>query len=639
MRLKDVGYVRVAAASIPVSIADPYTNVNYIVDTITQAQKVDVEVLVFPALTLTGSTCGDLFRQELLLNESLKALKAVLKATAGNTMLISLGLPLRVDGQIYNAAAVIQSGKLLAFIPSENSTQQDSCFDPVLFRFSEQHTSSHVKFYGEEIPFQRDILFVDKDSDLSIAVHVCKNLLEPHVPELQQATVHLHLASSPEIVGKNNLRSDMLRWLSLRQQSAEVYASSSSDESTSDYIYSGHCLIAERGELLESNQYQQKGPYIVTDVDVDTPACLRSSRGSSVVSEHSVMKISFSRDEKSRTLLRQYSPYPFLPHASDEERYYSEVLHLQATAYMQRMKKTGLHLSHIGISGGLDSTWALIVALKAHEMLGTSKDNIRCITMPGFGTSDASRKSAHQICSLLGLALREIPIVDVTLQHFRDIGHDPQDLSLTYENAQARERTQILMDLANKEGGLVVGTGDLSEIALGWSTYNGDQMSMYGINASVPKTLLRAILAWYAHKQPEDLKRALLTVLQRPVSPELLPLDAQGAIVQKTEDSLGDYDVNDFFLYYVVRTGYSPKKILYLASLAFKERYSQKELCHTLRIFYRRFITQQFKRNAAPDSAKVLPVSLSSRTEWRMPSDASSRLFMMELDKLEEELS
>lgn len=639
MRLKDIGYVRVAAASIPVSIADPHTNANHIIETITQANTQDVEVLVFPALTLTGSTCGDLFRQELLLNESLEALKAVLKATVGITMLISLGLPLRENGQIYNVAAVIQSGKLLAFIPSVNSTQQDRCFDPGLFLFSEQRTSSHVTFDGEDIPFYSDILFVDKDSDLSIAVHVCKNLLEPCAPTLRQARVHLHLAASPEIVGKEKLRSDMLRWQSVRQQSAEVYASSSSDESTSDYIYSGHCLIVERGELLVSNQYQQKGSFIVTDVDVDTPACLRSPGGSSVDSEHSVIKIPFSRNEKNRTLLRHYSPYPFLPDAGDEERYYSEVLHLQATAYMQRMKKTGLHLSHMGISGGLDSTWALIVAIKAHEMLGTSKDNIRCITMPGFGTSDASRKSAHQICSLFGLALREIPIVDVTLQHFKDIGHDPQDLSLTYENAQARERTQILMDLANKEGGLVVGTGDLSEIALGWSTYNGDQMSMYGVNASVPKTLLRALLAWYANKQPTELKHALLAVLERPVSPELLPLDAQGAIVQKTEDSLGDYDVNDFFLYYVVRTGYSPKKILYLASLAFQGRYTQKELCRTLRIFYRRFITQQFKRNAAPDSAKVHPVSLSSRAEWRMPSDASSRLFMMELDKLEEELS
>lgn len=635
MQLREYGYIRAAAASIPVSIADPMENARQIISTIQEADELLVEVLVFAELAVTGYSCGDLFTQQLLLDQSFIALEKIVQSTKDMKMLIVAGLPLAIDDQLFNVAAVIHSGELLAFVPKRHTHCNNYGFRH--FRSSSELNKTHVDFNGKRIPICENIIFVDQESKIRIGVCLDGELSSPVSPALFDAHLILHPGADHEYVGRKEHRKHLLSMRSHMAKSAYVYASAGSDESTGDHIYSGHCLIIENGKILDENRFCEKGKFAISDIDIELIQLDRLKSNLSKETDVLTLETAFSRDHRSRSLLRQCDPYPFLPGEEEEDEYFNEVLRLQATAYMQRMKKTGIHRSHIGISGGLDSTWALIVICKAHEMLGTPKENINCITMPGYGTTDASLSIARRICTLFGLRLREIPIIESTSLHFRDIEHDPDDYSVVYENAQARERTQILMDLANKENGLVVGTGDLSEIALGWSTYNGDHMSMYGVNTSVPKTLLRAMVYWYAHQQVDDRKEALLSVLKLPVSPELLPPDEKGNVMQKTEDILGDYDLNDFYLYQVIR-GFSPRKILLHASYAFADRYDDKILLHGLKNFYRRFISQQFKRNTAPDSAKVLPLCLSSRWEFQMPSDASSALFLKELDNIEGEL-
>lgn len=638
MQLQDYGYVRVATAVPQVYLADPVANAAEIIRLYEQAKLSQVEVLVFPELTTTGYSCGELFNQDLLLNASNHALEEIAAATADSAMLVVVGAPFVLNNRLFNVAVVMQQGEILAIVPKSHLPNTREFYEARWFSRAEEINDSFVCWHGRQVPIDENILLVDQASDLKIAIEICEDMWVPNAPSIRHAqrgaNLILNLSSSPETVGKSALRRRLVQGHSINQIVAYAYASSSHTDSTSDVIFSGHCLIAEKGDILYEDRFMQHGQLGWADIDYDGLQLerLRSHSFAHVNADYRL--IGFSRDDDSRTLSRKVEPFPFLP-TQEIDSYYQDVLMLQALGLSQRLIKTGIRNSHIGLSGGLDSTWALIVIKTAHEMAGLPLEHIKAIIMPGFGTTDDTKQQAKDLAQAIGIPLREIDITKSVLQHFEDIGHDPADTKLVYENAQARERTQILMDLSNKEHGLVVGTGDLSENALGWSTYNGDHMSMYSVNASLPKSLIRAITKWYADRSDDQLKQVLYDILQTPISPELLPPDSSGQIAQKTEDIIGDYALNDFFLYHVVASGYQPFKIVKLAELAFDEVYSRAELIEGLKNFYRRFITNQFKRNAAPDAPKITSIGLGGRSDFKLVSDARYDLWLKQLEEME----
>ena len=649
-----MGYIRVGAAVPKVQIGNPQANIDEIINLIEQAADAKIKVLGFPELCVTGYTCADLFHQRLLLDQALTGLNRLLEAIREKDLdiLVVVGMPVEADNQLFNCAVVIKQGKILGvvpkvFIPNYNEFYEKRWFSPAAGRVSET-----IKLCAQEVPFGDNLLFKDSSSQLCLGVEICEDLWVPVPPSschvLHGANVIFNLSASNELVGKNEYRLDLVRQQSARCMAAYAYASAGSSESTTDVVFGGQVIIAENGTILEEKRFQEP-VLIYTDVDIEKLMNERRKVNSFMAGKLSetyrVLSFEFQNTSNQhhsnrfpyQELQRQIDPYPFVP-AKKEERSIRchEIFTIQLTGLAQRLVKSGINKVLIGISGGLDSTLALLVCREAFTKLGYPFAQILGITMPGFGTTGRTKGNAQALMEELKIKSIEIPITEACRQHFADIGHDPNIHNITYENAQARERTQILMDLSNKEGGLVVGTGDLSELALGWSTYNGDHMSHYAVNAGVPKTLVKYLVAWYADAAENPiLTQILKDILDTPISPELLPPDSNGIINQKTEDLIGPYDLHDFFLYYMMRWGFAPAKVYMLACKAFNNKFTEQEILQWLKVFYQRFFTQQFKRSCMPDGPKVGSICLSPRGDWRMPSDASAEIWLKELALLE----
>ena len=640
------GFLKVAAAIPTVRVADPVWNGDRIVSLVERTAGRGVEVVVFPELSVTGYTCGDLFLQPTLLGAAEAALGDVLRRTADlNTAWIA-GLPVAVDDALYNCAVVAAAGEILGVVPKSKIPSYGEFYESRWFASGEGRPTTEIDLCGQRVPFGAMQLF-----DLNGArcgVEICEDLWVPEPPSSRLATVGaevmFNLSASPETVGKSDYVRQLVLQQSARTRSAYVYCSAGFGESSTDLVFAGNALVAENGKLLTaSERFSLDEQLIVADVDCQllrNDRCRTTTFRHGAAGNYATAAVSMPLEE-SRPFDRTVDPMPFVPQdTSRRQDRCGEILDMQATGLAQRLHHTRCRRVVIGISGGLDSTLALLVAVRAFDRLKLDRHGIYGITMPGFGTTDRTYNNALELMRRLNVSVQEISIRAACEQHFRDIGLPEGDRSTTYENSQARERTQILMDVANRVGGLVVGTGDLSELALGWATYNGDHMSMYGVNASVPKTLVRHIVEWYADHctgTEAAVGDVLRDVAATPVSPELLPADAAGQIAQKTEDLVGPYELHDFFLYRFVRQGFSPGKILYLACRAFEGRYDRATILHWLRVFFTRFFAQQFKRSALPDGPKVGSVTLSPRGDWRMPSDASAAVWLAEVERLEKE--
>jgi NAD+ synthase (glutamine-hydrolysing) len=635
------GFYRVAAASPKLVVADVEANVDATIALATAAAAKQTAVTVFPELGLCGYSCGDLLQQPTLLRAVRAGLARIAESTAGSSQILVVGLPLQKGDRLYNCAAVIQGGRVHGIAPKSVLPTYREFYEKRWFRSGAQVRGSSIEVNGETVPFGVDILFAAND-ELVLGVEICEDLWTVVPPSCGQAmagaTVLANLSASNELVAKADYRRGLVRSQSGRCVAAYVYASSGPGESTTDLVFGGHCIIAENGGLAaESKRFQWDSQLITADIDC---ARLRMTR----LQETSFDDAEFADFRQVRLaepppideVLRPIDPHPFVPANSDtrSERCH-EIFDIQATGLAKRLRHINSRSAVIGISGGLDSTLALLVAHRAFALAEMPVKQLITVTMPGFGTSDRTRDNAIALCQHLGTTLREISIVPACKQHLADIGHPEDTHDVVFENVQARERTQLLMDIANQEGGIVVGTGDLSEVALGWSTYNGDQMSMYGVNASVPKTLVRYVIDWVAESSEAAVRDVLRDILDTPISPELLPTAADGSIAQHTESVIGPYELHDFFLYHSQKYGAPPEKILYLAQKAFGERYESCELRKWLRLFYWRFFSQQFKRSCFPDGPKVGTISLSPRGDWRMPSDAAVSVWMAALEAAE----
>lgn len=639
------GFVKVAAATPEIKVADCIYNREQIVGMIKECEEEKAKLVVFPELCITGYTCGDLFLQETLLATALEQLQRIKESTKELEITVVVGLPMMKNHKLYNVAAVIQKGKILGIVPKSHIPNYSEFYEARYFQPASEE-NEQITVVGEEVPFGTKLLFQCKEYPLfSLAVEICEDLWVPIPPSSRHALAGAMIIANPsasdETTGKDMYRKDLVKNQSARLVSGYIYASAGAGESTTDVVYSGHSMICENGSLLgESTRFLMKGHVTYTEVDVRRLEAERRrmmTYQQEKMTGYQVILFSLSPESvKEVTKLTRYvERSPFVPSVrSDRERRCDEILTIQAAGLAKRLLHTHCKTAVLGISGGLDSTLALLVTVKAFDMVGLDHKNIVAVTMPCFGTTDRTYGNAVNLTKRLGATLREIRINEAVLIHLRDIGHDVDNHDVTYENAQARERTQILMNIANQMGGMVIGTGDMSELALGWATYNGDHMSMYGVNCSVPKTLVRYLVEYYALTcEEEDLKEILLDVLDTPVSPELLP-PKDGEISQKTEDLVGPYELHDFFLYYIMRFGCSPRKIYYLATYAFGEAYSKEVILKWLKIFYRRFFSQQFKRSCLPDGPKVGSVALSPRGDLRMPSDAVARIWLEELETL-----
>ena len=637
---KNFEYMRVAAAVPSLKVADPNYNAKEIAAISVRAAEEDVRVLVFPELCITGYTCQDLFSQNTLIGECEEALSFILEKTKYLNMLIAVGMPVKADNQLFNCAVVLKDGKILGVVPKTYIPNYKEFYEKRWFASSVNRLSDAIYLCEQEVIFNENLLYKDNLSSLCVGIDVCEDLWVSIPPSsyhtIYGANLILNLSASNETVGKADYRRDLVRMQSSKCITSYVYSSTGEEESTTDLVYSGHCMIAENGKILEEDNLSNG--FIYSDIDlekINSERCnLNSYMGNIEKRNYRYVSFNLGCSEKAE-LERFVDPRPFVPSAEDKDRRLSDILDIQATGLYQRMKKINAKKAIIGISGGLDSTLALIATVEAFVKLKEPLKNIIAVTMPGFGTTDRTYNNAHVLMRELAVTVREISIKEACLQHFKDIDHDIDNHDVTYENAQARERTQILMDIANQEGGIVVGTGDLSELALGWCTYNGDHMSMYGVNSGIPKTLVKYIVKWYAdYKTTGEIQKSLIDVFNTPVSPELLPPDKDGNIRQLTENSVGSYELNDFFLYNMLRNGYGPEKTYYLAKIAFEEEYSDDVILETLKKFYKRFFTQQFKRSCMPDGVKVGSVSLSPRGDWKMPSDAAFELWLKKCENI-----
>lgn len=638
------GFIRVAAATPVIRVADCGYNTDKIIEIIEQAVKQEIKLIVFPELCITGYTCGDLFLQDTLLRGAIQSVKKIADYTKGLEPVVVVGFPYVVKDKLYNTAAVIQGGKVLGLIPKLSIPNYTEFYEARHFT-SGLVDPIQINFLGEEIFFGSRILFQNSEMpDFVLGVEICEDLWIPQSPSIGHciagATIIANLSASDELTGKDTFRRELVKNQSAKLVCGYLYADAGEGESTTDVVFAGHNLIAENGTLLtESTTFMNE--VIVTEVDLGK---LKSERRrmhtylGQNTNPYQVIPFSFREENyelPELTLLRPVDSAPFVPSAkADREKRCRDIIHIQALGLKTRLAHINCHCAVIGISGGLDSTLALLIADKAFELLGLDKKGIIAVTMPCFGTTDRTYQNAIELSKCLGVTLLEIPIREAVELHFRDIGHDKNQHDLTFENSQARERTQVLMDIAGKYNGFVVGTGDMSELALGWATYNGDHMSMYGVNASVPKTLVRFLVEYFADVTTDrKLSDVLMDILDTPVSPELLP-PKDGEISQKTEDIVGPYELHDFFLYYILRFGFEPSKVYRLAKIAFANRYDDQVILKWLKVFYRRFFTQQFKRSCLPDGPKVGSVSVSPRGDLRMPSDASASLWMKELEQL-----
>ena len=634
--------MRVAAGIPPVKVADTASNAAGIAALVREAAASGVQIVCFPELCITSYTCGDLFGQTLLIEKAEESLGELLREVGSLPVTVIAGLPVRKGNKLYNAAAVLSGGRIAGVVPKTHLPTYNEFYEKRWFApGNEAGAGGSVELCGESVAFGTDLLFSDIESGVTFSVELCEDLWTAIPPSSQQALagseIVFNLSASNEVIGKHDYLRSLIAQQSARCIAGYVYASAGFGESSTDLLFAGNGIIAENGtELATSERFVLEPRLVVSDVDVER---LRSDRRKNTCFGNEASgyrRIAVGLNNRHREdLRREVGPHPFVPSGDGIDRRCEEIFNIQVNALATRLHHTGIRKMVVGVSGGLDSTLALLVCAKACDKMGIGRDSVIGITMPGFGTTDRTYNNAVELIKGLGATFREIPIRDAVMQHFKDIGHEAENHDVTYENSQARERTQILMDVANQTGSLVIGTGDLSELALGWATYNGDQMSMYGVNASIPKTLVRHLVKWVAEtKMEERVRVTLLDIAETPVSPELLPADKDGKIAQKTEDLVGPYELHDFYLYYTLRFGFGPKKIHYLACKAFGSKYEDEELKKWMRTFYRRFFTQQFKRSAMPDGPKVGSVNLSPRGDWRMPSDASASLWLKEVEEL-----
>ena len=639
----ELGFVKLAAACPEVKVGDVAFNLSTAKAALDRAEEMGAALLVLPELHLTAYTCGDLFYSDLLLSSAREALGRLREHSRGKRCLTAVGLPLRLGGKLYNCAAVIQDGSVLGVVPKTVLPNYGEFYEKRQFVSGEEYTGpGEISLCGESVPFGTDLLFCCREmEELIVGVEICEDLWAPVPPCtdlcLSGATVIANLSASNELIGKDDYRRLLVSSVSSRLICAYVYASAGGGESTQDMVFSGHSMICENGmSLAEKKPFAADTDFISSEADLFR---LRNERhrntSFSGKSSKPCRRISFSHPLHEAALTRFLPRHPFVPGDSAVLSERAEaILSIQSQGLKKRLEHINCPKAIIGISGGLDSTLALLVMVRAMDMLKRPRTDIIAVTMPCFGTTERTRSNAEALCDELKVSFRQVDITAAVLQHFKDIGQDPCKTDTTFENCQARERTQVLMDIANRENGIVVGTGDLSELALGWATYNGDHMSMYAVNASVPKTLVRYIIAYEsAHCSPQ-VKAILDDILDTPVSPELLPADKEGNIAQKTEDIVGPYELHDFFLYHMLRNSSSPRRIYALARYAFRGAYSDEVILHWLKVFIRRFFSQQFKRSCLPDGPKVGTVTLSPRGDWRMPSDACSALWLQELERL-----
>ncbi len=640
----DYGFVKVAAAVPELKVADCSFNVDKIIGMIREADEAGVQIIAFPELSLTAYTCADLFQQQLLLKRALEGLRRTAESTRGLGLAAIVGLPLFADNQLFNCAAVIQDGKVLGIVPKTYIPGYGEFYEERWFASGRDVKNTSVNLWDIQVPFGTDLLFEAQGKDnVSFGVEICEDLWAPVPPSsylaVAGAALIFNLSASNELIGKHEYRRELIRQQSGKCIAGYIYASSGVNESTTDLVFGGYAMIAENGGILkESERFIRRGHMTITEIDVRKLENdrIRNTSYMSGDNARSFRRVSFSLcDSKTDGLKRRVDPHPFVPsNEAERDIRCKEIFSIQTAGLGKRLSHTGIKNAVIGISGGLDSTLALIVTAKTFDLLGIPRENITAITMPGFGTTDATYDNSVQLIRSFGAAFREINIKDACLKHFDDIGHDPVIHDVTYENVQARERTQILMDIANKQGGLVVGTGDLSELALGWCTYNGDHMSMYSVNCGIPKTLVKYLVKWAKDNvADESTAQVLQRILDTPITPELLPPDTSGKIQQKTEDIVGPYELHDFFLYHALRYGAEPSKVLFLAKHAFKGVYDDTTINKWLVKFYKRFFSQQFKRSCLPDGPKVGTISLSPRGDWRMPSDASAEEWIKELEQ------
>ncbi len=633
------GFIKVAAAVPSIKVADVDYNIQQIESLAAQAEGQGVEVMVTPELCVTGYSCQDLFREQLLLDKAEEGILRLLDFTRKLDVIIIVGCPVVINSLLYNCAVMVQHGQILGIVPKTYLPNYGEFYEKRWFASAQDLNPTDISFAGGLVKVSAEPLLIKTCHGVKFGVEICEDVWAPIPPSnnlaLAGADIIFNLSASDELIGKHKYLCSLLAQQSARTISGYVYASAGFGESTQDVVYGGNAMVFENGKfLVEGDRFTLQPQIKIAQLDVEK---LRTERrhnttfinaqreaNANVVDAKSVCQRDFE-------LIREIDPHPFIPKDSDMQASCEEILNIQVSGLIKRLYHINAQKAVIGISGGLDSTLALLITVKAFDKLGLDRKGIIGITMPGFGTTDRTYQNAMKLMETLGITIREISIAKAVTQHFEDIGHDMKIHDITYENSQARERTQILMDVANQVNGIVVGTGDLSELALGWATYNGDHMSMYGVNAGVPKTLIRYLVSYVAGEMATD---TLLDIIDTPISPELIPADEQGRIKQKTEDLVGPYELHDFFIYYFLRYGFSPSKIFVMAKKAFANDYDDETIKKWLKTFCRRFFTQQFKRSCLPDGPKVGSVSLSPRGDWRMPSDASYALWMQECEKL-----
>lgn len=640
--LKEFGYVRVGTVSGDVRIANPSYNTDLVIKAIDEALKNHCRFLVFPELNLTSYTCGDLFFQRSLLKKVISGLLIICEYTSTTKTTVVIGAPLESSGKLFNCALVISNGDICGVVPKSFLCNTNEYYEERWFSSAFDRTNDMIEINGQYVPFGEDLIFeANNFRDFKFGIEICEDMwaVKPPSNDLATAgaTVICNLSASNEYLGKTKARVDLVKAQSAKCIAAYIYSSCGPDESTTDTLFSGHSLIVEYGKILsETERYEFKDEIAYADIDLEMLTVHRNKNNSFGLSlpERPYRNVFFEiEDTQTDKLLRKIEKNPFLPDIYHKNSYLNEVLDIQSTALASRLKHINCNSVVIGISGGLDSTLALLVSVLTFKKLGLNIKNIYAISLPGFGTSDRTKDNAKELSEAFGVTFKQVSIDDAVIQHFKDIQHDANIHDIVYENAQARERTQILMDYANKVNGILIGTGDMSELALGWCTYGGDQIAMYNVNAGVPKTLIQEVLKWYAETLTDNsLRMLLIDIVDTPISPELIPGTDFDGKTQRTEDTVGPYELHDFFLNYVVKWHFSPRKILFLAEQAFGDKYEVSTLKSWLKVFYSRFFKNQFKRSAMPDGVKVTGISLSPRGEWRMPSDADVKLWLEELD-------
>lgn len=639
--MEEYGFIKVGACVPELKVANPKFNTEVIKKQIDLAIKNNIGIITFPELSITGYTCNDLFNQDILIEAANKSLEEIKNYSKDKKIVIIVGSPIKCDNSLYNTGVVINNGKILGIVPKTYIPNYNEFYEMRWFKSSNDLKSKEIELFGENIPIGTDLIFeADNINELKFGIEICEDVwsVSPKSNELATngATIIFNLSASNETIGKYEYRKQLIRMQSARTITGYVYVSSGINESSTDILFSGSSMIYESGSLLKENErFDFNSNLIYSDIDVKKLLNDRIKNTSFMenVEQKEYRKIKFSID-KNNDIDRTYSKTPFVPinELKRGERC-KEIINIQSCALAKRLKHTNIKKCVLGISGGLDSTLAFLVIVEAYKKLNIDLNNIIAVTMPGFGTTDRTYNNAITLVKKYNATLKEVDIKKACIIHYKDIEHDMSNHDITYENAQARERTQILMDISNKENALVIGTGDLSELALGWCTYNGDHMSMYAVNASIPKTLVKYLVKYVADNT-EFAKEVLYDILDTPISPELLPPDKKGNIVQVTENNIGPYILHDFFLYHFLRYGASPKKIYELAKRTFKEDYTEEEILKWLKVFIKRFFTQQFKRNCMPDGVKVGSITLSPRGDLRMPSDASYDVWMGEIEKI-----